>query len=182
MANAILRGAIADGSIVPVSANGTTIITKGDWCAFSGSVVVPAASGSVPVTQIYLYSAAGMALDNNPTYDDQGVAINNTGFRVLRQGLARVTAALSATAGTIALGAPAFPISTGSGIVGQTGRTGLGALWSTGLPPVLATAAGGTGAYAGGVPVGVAQVVGVVGQGDITGFALDVVFNLATNR
>lgn len=177
MANAFLEGMIADGSVINVSASG--IITKGDWLAFSGQVAI-ACTDATPVANIYLYSAAGVALVNNPSYDDQGVAYQASALPVARVALVRYSAANSATAGTINIGGPVYPDLSASGIVGQTGRTGVGPIWATAAAAVMTTAAGGTASVTL-APVGVGQLVRVVGQGDATGFAYDVAINLATN-
>lgn len=174
MANVILAGYLSDGAVVGASASGVATITHSDWGIYSARWVIAAHDATIGAPA-YRTSAAGVALQNNPTYDDQGVAINNSGIQFARQGLFRFSGANSATAGTIPIGCLAYPDLTASGIVGQTGRTGVGPIWATASPTHIS--ANPTGAPAAGVGVLVNQVNG----GDATAIQYDVVVNLATN-
>lgn len=174
MANAILSEALYDDAIIPVSASGTSTITPGDWVIWSASWAVASTDATIG-SPAYKTSAAGLALAANPTYDDQGNAINNSGLPVLRRGVIRVSGANSATAGTIPIGSHVYPDTSASGIVGQTGATGVGPIWATAPPQGIS--ANPTGAIASGVGI----LIGVPKAGDATAIQYDVVINLGTN-
>lgn len=166
MADALIRGWIYDDMIIGVNPRTTTnIITKGDYVVASGSAVVGGESG---LLGDYLRaSGLGIALSQNPTYDELGVARVNTGFSIATRGIIRVTAAHSAvSAGMYPIGTPVFPATTASGIVGQTGATGLGSQWSTAAvisPPTAASAGSG---WSRSMFSGVAKIVKVVSVGN----------------
>lgn len=164
----------SDDRIIPVSASGNSTANAGDWMLYSAQWAIactPATIGS----PAYKVSAAGIALEYNPTFDPLGRAITNSSLTVLRAGYLRVTASASGTARTIPMGAHAYPSTTGSGIVGQTGATGVGVLWVTAPPQGIS--ANPTGALASGVAVVVNHPIG----GDVGLGQIDIVFNLATN-
>lgn len=174
--NAILAPILYGDDVVQVSASGIGGITatRGDWIAASaqwGFPVTPAFIGS----PAYKVSALGIALENNPTFDSLGRAINNTAFLVQTRGVLRVTASASGSARTIPVGAFCYPASTSSGIVGQTGATGVGPMWLTAPPQGIS--ANPTGAIASGVAQVLAHVVG----GDSGTGQMDIRFNLSTN-
>lgn len=172
--NAILAPYLYDDAVVSVSASGVGVITRGDWMAFSAQVAANVPNGALG-SPAFKVSAAGLAIANNPTYDPLGRAINNTGLTVITRFVARVTASASGTARTIPCGANAYPSTTGSGIVGQTGATGVGPLWVTAPPQGIS--ANPTGAIASGV----AQVIGHPVGGDAGLGQIDIRVNLATN-
>jgi hypothetical protein len=151
------------------------VITPGDFLIASGSVVI-----SDLTSAQYRYSGVGVALARNPRYDNMGVAHQNPRLPVGDNIVFRVSAGDSGTAGDIPVGSFATMTTTGSGIVGQTGATGVGAIWTTAAPAVISTAAGATGKFAA-VPFGVAQVVSHVKGGDATAGQVDLRINLATN-
>lgn len=166
-----------DDRIIPVSASGLQTANAGDWMGFSAQWAIPMQPAIIG-SPAYKVSAAGVALEFNPTFDPLGRAINNSGISVLRRGVLRVTATGSGTAYTIPKGAFAYPASTGSGIVGQTGATGVGAMWQT-APPVGISAA--IGALTATIASGVAVVINHPVGGDSGVGQLDIVFDLATN-
>lgn len=127
--------AIQIGTGVPLS--GATI-NVGDPLAYSGTSIFPTYMGQAS-TAYGKASAAGVALDSNPYYDQAGRVIQNTALRFVREGIIRVTAAFS---GAPALGLGAYPNATGSGVAAPTGLSGIGATWQTG---VKQTVSGGTG-------------------------------------
>jgi hypothetical protein len=174
--NARLNPFLYDDALVPVSAsgNGGSTATIGDWMAFSAQWAMPAAPGFIG-SPAYKVSAAGVAMENNPTFDTLGRAINNTAFLVLRRGVLRVSATASATARTIPMGAHCYPGNTGSGIVGQTAATGAPVCWVT--APAVGISANPTGAIASGVGIVINHPIG----GDSGLGQIDVLFNLATN-
>jgi len=174
--NARLNPYLFDDALVPVSAsgNGGSTATIGDWMAFSAQWAMPATPAFIG-SPAYKVSAAGVAMENNPTFDQFGRAINNSGFMVLRRGVLRVTASASGTARTIPMGAHCYPASTASGIVGQTGLTGVGPQWLTAPPQGIS--ANPTGAIASGVAIVINHPIG----GDSGIGQIDVLFNLATN-
>jgi hypothetical protein len=151
------------------------VITPGDFCIASGSVIINELESGQ-----YRYSGVGVALARNPWYDNLGVAHQNSAFPVGDNMVFRASAGDSGTAGDIPVGSFATMTTTGSGIVGQTGKTGLGAIWTTAAPAVISTAAGATGKFAA-VPFGVAQVVAHSKAGDATAGQVDLRINLATN-
>lgn len=117
---------IAIGTGVPMS--GATI-NVGDPVAYSGTSIFPTFMGQGS-TAYGKASAAGVALESNPTYDPAGRLVQNTGLRFVREGILRVTAAYS---GNAALGLGVYPVATGSGVAAPTGATGVGATWQTGI-------------------------------------------------
>jgi hypothetical protein len=174
--NARLNPYLFDDAMIPVSASGVggSTATIGDWIAWSALWGMPATEAFIG-SPAYKVSAAGVAIENNPTFNHLGVAINNTGFMVLRRGVLRVSAGNSGTARTIPCGSHAYPDSTASGIVGQTGATGVGAQWLTAPPQGIS--ANPTGALASGVAIVINHPVG----GDSGLGQIDIAFNLATN-
>lgn len=159
----------ADDQIIVGSANGTNIITKGDWVQFSGGTLVGLNTQASPA---YRISGAGIALANNPVYDELGRTLNNSAMPVLTRGVIRVSGGSAASlTGAPALGASVYPATTASGIVGTTGATGLGAVWLTAAKVNIS--ANPTGALASGV----GRLVRVVKVGDITASQWDVQFN-----
>lgn len=166
MATAILGNPnLFQDEIIYGSANGTNIITKGDWVQFSGAVIVGLNTQASPA---YRLSGIGVALDNNPVYDELGRALNNSALPVLTHGVLRISGGNS---GTPPLGAAAYPATTASGIVGQTGLTGVASIWLT--APRQAISANPTGAVASGV----GKVVGVPKAGAATAAQWDVLFD-----
>lgn len=173
--NAILAPVLYDDAVIPVSASGiASTATRGDWMIASAQWAIPAQPAIIG-SPAYKVSALGIALENNAAYDPLGRAINNSAFTVARRGVLRVTASASATARTIPIGAFCYPASTASGIVGQTGATGVGPMWLTAPPQGIS--ANPTGAIASGV----AQVINHPVGGDSGVGQIDIVFNLATN-
>ena len=154
-----------EDKIIYVSAHGTTAITKGDWVQFSGQVGSWLNKDASPA---YRTSGVGVALANNPIYDELGRALNNSALPVLRRGIIRVSGGNS---GTPPLGAGVYPATTASGIVGQTGATGVGPVWVT--APRQGISANPTGAIASAVGV----VIRVQAAGDATAAQWDVHFD-----
>ncbi len=164
MATGLFRDFLYDDAIIPVNASGTALtITKGDWVAFSGLWGIAANSGIA----YYKVSGVGVALANNPWYDELGVPRPNSALPVLRRGVIRASAAVSAAGdgSDWTLGSPVFPATTASGIVGQTGRTGMGPAWMTAALQKIS--ANPTGALASGVGVLVGIEGGSTGKVDI---------------
>jgi len=173
--NAILAPVLFDDAVIPVSASGlASTATRGDWMIASAQWAIPALNSTIG-SPAYKVSAAGVALEFNPTFTPLGNAANNSGLSVLTRGVLRVTATASGTARTIPLGSFAYPASTGSGIVGQTGATGVGAMWATAAPQGIS--ANPTGAIASGVAIVINHPVG----GDSGVGQIDIRFDLATN-
>ena len=166
-----------DDAVIPVSASGLVLINPGDWVIYSARWAIPADDATIG-SPAYRTSAAGVALEYNPTVNSRGTWINNSGLPVLTRGVIRVSAGHSGTAGTLPMGSYCFPQSSASGTRGHTGgatgATGQGPMWATAAP----VAASGTGQNR---PSGVGIVIGEQGQGDETGWGWDVRFNLATN-
>ena len=105
---------------------------------------------------------AEMTCSCNKSDDELGVARANTALPVLVRGIVRVTAGSGVGDGTdFVLGLPVRPTTTGSGIVGQTGATGIGAIWMT----AAFVAASGATSVAAGAAGGVARLVNVVAGG-----------------
>ena len=169
MSTAILGNPSLWSDEIGYASASTVTATKGDWLIFSGQVLTPALTGTI-AANAHKASAAGIALANNPTYDELGRTIVNTALPYLRHGVIRVSAGNSGTALTIPLGSRAYPGSTASGIVGQTGATGVGPIWATAVT-VLAS---GTAAPSVGVGIVVAHPVG----GDSGVGQIDVAFNV----
>ena len=103
----------------------TGTISVGDWLAYTGQFVVATNSGQ---TGYWKTSGAGIALESNPVYDRYGNSVQNTGGKILVEGVLRVSASYS---GVTPLGLGAYPDATGSAVGGVTGLTGLGATWNT---------------------------------------------------
>ena len=177
MANAKLSPFLYDDSVIPVSASGLIKINIGDWVVFSANWAIPAHDATIG-SPAYVVSAAGIALEPNPTYDSQGAAIHNSGMVLATRGIFRVSAAVTGTALTIPAGSLAYPDTTGSGINGltggATGATGVAASWATAAP---VNGSGATGA----TPSGVAQVLAHHKGGDVGSGQLDIRVNLGTN-
>lgn len=172
MATAILGNPqlFGDDSVTYGSASALAVITKGDWLVYSGQQVT-----NIFVAGQHQNSAAGVALDHSPKYDELGRAINNSAIPILRRGILRVSASGSGSALTIPLGAAAYQASTASGIVGQTGATGVGPQWIT-APRVGISAA--IGALTATVPSGVGYVLRHPVGGDSGLGQIDVAFDV----
>jgi|SRR5689334_13695042 len=160
--------------VIPVSASGFQTATRGDWVIGSAQWGIAAMNATIG-SPAYKVSAFGVALENNPTFSPIGNALNNSAFSVLAAGVARVSAGNSGTARTIPIGAFCFPSSTSSGIIGQTGATGVGPMWCT--APAVGISANPTGALASGV----AQVINHPVGGDSGVGQIDIRWNLGTN-
>ena len=119
-----------DDSILYAPAGAAVTATKGDWLIYSAQVVIPAHDATIG-SPAFKVSAAGVALGNSPYYDELGVLRVNTALPFLTHGILRVSAGNSGSAATIPLGAAVYPDTTASGIVGQTGATGVGSTWTT---------------------------------------------------
>ena len=171
MATAILGNPqlFQDDQIIYGSADGTNIITKGDWVQFSGGTVVGLNTQASPAFRL---SGLGIALDHNPKYDELGRALNNSALPILTHGIIRVSGGSAASlTGAPALGNSVYPATTASGIVGATGATGIGAIWLT--APKVNISANPTGARASGV----GRLINIATIGDITASQWDVQFN-----
>ncbi len=162
---ALIRGWLAPDDILWFNPRLTaTIITKGDYIVASGSAVI---AGESSLNGQYLRSSGwGIALANNPTYDELGVARVNTALLVAIRGVIRVSAASASALGNWPVGQPVYPATTSSGIVGQTGATGIGPIWSTAAVVVDTTAWSAARAYFSGVARVMEMLsVGVEGAG-----------------
>ena len=143
----------------------TNTAHEGDYMVFSGSAVVPGGNGP---SAYYRVSAVGIALDNNPKWTPDGSGYHNSALPIAWGGVFRVTGQGSATAGM-----NCWPILNGSGIVGQTGRTGEHSVWTGAYESFMFSALGGAVYSASALPQsGVARIVRVVtravsGQWDI---------------
>lgn len=162
MATALFAPFLADDAIVYGDARVTgNTITKGDWVCASGSgsaIMIVAANSGLAEFKV---SGVGIALQNNPWYDELGVARANTALAILRRGIVRVSGMSASSTSTHApMMQPVFPSTTSSGIVGQTGATGVGPIWVT---AALVNASGATGANS--RPSGVAKIIKVVSYG-----------------
>ena len=166
-----------DDKVIPVSASGVggSTATVGDWVAASANWAMPATEAFIG-SPAYKVSGLGIAAANNPTFNSQGVAINNSAFAVIRRGVFRVSAGESGSARTIPIGTWVYPDTTASGIVGTTGATGVNAQWLTAPPRGIS--ANPTGAIASGV----AQIINHPVGGDSGLGQIDIVLNLATNN
>ena len=131
-----------DISLGTASATGT--INVRDPVRFSGNFLIATKVDSSGLKA----SAAGLALQSNPTYDSHGRVVTATALQYIRQGMIRVSGGSAAWL----LGSPAYPDATGSGVAAPTGATGVGATWA--IAPKAATS-GSTFA------TGIATVVGV---------------------
>lgn len=147
----------AKDDIVYAPAGAAVTATKGDWIIYSAQVVTPAHDATIG-SPAYRLSAVGIALDNSPTYDELGRIIVNSALAILTHGVLRVSAGNSGSAKTIPLGAVCYPDTTASGIVGQTGLTGVGGTWTT--APRQQISGNPTGAVASGVAKVLAHPVG----------------------
>ena len=174
MATAILGNPqlFSDDTVIYGSAASTTIITKGDWVQFSGGTVVGLGTQATPA---FLTSGIGVALDNNPVYDDLGRSRNNSALAILTHGVMRVSggSAISFTGATVTLGMSVYPATTASGIVGATGATGLGPIWLSCPKISLSGSASATVAVASGV----GKLINIAKIGDITATQWDVMFD-----
>lgn len=177
MATARLAPYLFDDAVISASATGLTLINIGDWVIYSARWVIAAHDATIG-SPAYRTSAAGIALDPNPKMYSFGTWATNNEIAILRHGVIRVSAGDSGTAGTLPIGSYCYPDTTGSGINGltggNTGASGLGAIWKTAAP----VAASGTATTR---PSGVGIVIGTSGEGDAGGYQIDVLFNLATN-
>lgn len=159
MTTALFRDFLYDDATIAVNASGTALtITKGDWVAYSGIWAIAANTGIA----YYKASGVGIALENNPVYDELGVPRVNTSLTVLRRGVIRASAGESAAGdgSDYKFGVPVRPVTTGSGIVGQTAATGMGAMWQTAAFVGVSASVGALTAL---VPGGVGILVGIVG-------------------
>lgn len=94
---------------------------------------------------------------------------------VLTHGVLRVSGGSAASlSGAPTLGNSVYPATTASGIVGQTGATGLGALWFT-AARISVTATGTVGAS------GVGKLINIAKVGDITASQWDILFDARQN-
>ena len=95
-------------------------------------------------------------------YDELGVPRVNTALPVLVRGVVRVTGSSAVGDGTdILLGLPVRPTTTSSGIVGQTGATGIGPIWTT---AAFASVSAGT-SYVPGAQGGVGRLINIASVG-----------------
>ncbi len=159
MTTALFYDFLSDDAVIAGNASGTALtVTKGDYVAFSGLWIIAANTGVAG----YKTSGLGVALAQNPWFDELGVARANTALPVLVRGIVRVTGSSAVGTGEdITLGLAVKPTTTGSGIVGQTGATGMGAIWTT----AAFVAASGATSVAAGACGGVARLVSVVSVG-----------------
>lgn len=158
--------------IVYGSANGTNILTKGDWVQFSGGVIVGLNTQAFPALRL---SGIGVALANNPWYNELGQATNQSAFPVLTHGVLRVSGGSAASlTGAPGLGNSVYPATTASGIVGTTGATGVGGIWLTGGKVGISAAIG---ALTAAIPTGVGKLIRIVKAGDITAAQWDILFD-----
>jgi len=174
MSNAIYAPYLYDDEVAFVSASSTSTVTEGDWVMFSALWGIASQDATIG-SPAYKVSGLGIALERNPKYDDQGVAYNNSALAVATRGTFRVSGSVSGTAYTVPAGSFVYPDTSGSGIVGQTGKTGVGALWNTAPPQKIS--ANPTGAIASGVAQVLTQDVG----GDATALQMVIRLNMGTN-
>lgn len=160
----------ATDQIIVGRATGTgTPITKGDWVQFSGGFVVGLNTQATPA---YRLSGIGVALENHPWYDELGVAREQTALNIMTHGVLRVSGGSAASfSGAPGLGAAVYPATTASGIVGQTGATGVASIWLTAAR--MQISANPTGAVASGV----GKLINIFANGDITASQWDVLFD-----
>ncbi len=167
MTTALRRGWMTDDLIISVNPRLTaTIITKGDYVVASGSACI---AGDSNLGGAYLRaSGLGIALAHNPSYNERGVAIVNTALSVATRGVIRVSAQSASALGDWPVGQPVYPVNTASGIVAQTGATGMGSLWGTAAIVEDTTGWSAARAYFSGVAKVVAKIdIGSTGQADI---------------
>jgi len=161
-----------DDQIIVGKCTGTTVITKGDWLQFSGGFLINLVA-AVGLTGLRA-SAAGVALDNHPVYDPLGRSMENTAMPVLTHGVLRVSGGSAASlTGAPTLGSNIFPAATASGIVGQTGATGIGGLWFT----AAQASTTGSGAAAWTQASGVGKLINIAKVGDITATQWDIMYD-----
>jgi hypothetical protein len=161
MTTALIRSFIYDDAVIEGNPRvATTIITRGDFVIGSGTAVIAAVSG-LKASSLRM-SGLGIALGNNPTYDCLGAAVVNTALPIATRGVFRVSAQSASALGDWPVCQPVIPCTTGSGIVGQTGRTGVGAIWATAGIVEDTTAWSAARAYYSGV----AKVIRMVKVGD----------------
>jgi hypothetical protein len=131
MTTALIRNYLYDDNTVYGNPRTTTnVITIGDFIIASGSAVVGGESSLGG--DMLRASGLGIALANNPSYNELGVAVVNTALPIATRGVFRVSAISGSAAGGLwPIGQPVYPATTGSGIVGQTGLTGIGPIWAT---------------------------------------------------
>lgn len=161
---AVMAPPMQDDQVVYLSASGVATATKGDWMIASAYWGLAANSGTIG-SPAFKTSGVGIALDQNPRYDELGVARSVSALPVATRGVFRVTG-ISGASGAFPIWTPVIPTTTGSGIVGQTGATGIGSIWGT--APMQQISANPTGAVASGVGR-ILKVVsdGSTGQWDI---------------
>lgn len=144
---AIMGPPMQDDAIVYLSASGVATATRGDWVIASAYWGLAANSATIG-SPAFKTSGVGIALENNPRYDELGVARSVSALPVATRGVFRVTGT-SGASGEFPIWTPVYPRFTGSGIVGQTGATGIGSIWGT--APMQGISANPTGAIASGV-------------------------------
>lgn len=160
MTTAVFAPRYADDQVVFGSASGAAVTTYGDWVAASSYWVGGANTGWI-ATPAYRTSGMGIALDQNPTYDELGVSRSNSALPIATRGIFRVTAASGASA-EFPVWTPVRPLTTGSGIVGQTGATGIGAIWGT---AAVVSISANIGALTGTNASGVGRILRVITDG-----------------
>ena len=166
---AAFLGFMSDDSVIYGSASGGAITTRGDYVAASGYWVGGANTGWIG-TPAFATSGMGIALDNNPWYDELGSARSQSALPIATRGIFRVTA-MSGASAEFPVMTPVVPRLTASGIVGQTGATGISGIWGT--APMQGISANPTGAIASGV-ARLLKVIsdGSTGQWDIWEFPI----------
>lgn len=107
--------------------SGTGAINPGDWLMYSGQFVLAGNQG-LASTAYFKSSGAGVALDSNPRLTQAGRSVQNSALLYTPESLLWVSAGFS---GQPSLGLGAYPITSGSGVAGTTGLTGVGATWQT---------------------------------------------------
>lgn len=105
------------------------VINVGDFLIYSGNFVVPTAMAAGNLDNAKA-SAAGIALENNITWDSFGNVITASALKYAVKGYFWVSANFS---GQPKLGVPCFPATTGSAVGYPTGLTGVNAKWQTGV-------------------------------------------------
>ena len=155
---AAFLGFMADDSVVYGSASGVGSANKGDWVAASGYWFHGTNSGFMAAPPAFKVSGVGIAIDFNPWYDELGVARAQSALAVATRGIFRVTASSGASA-EFPVMTPVYPRTTGSGMLGTSGATGIAAIWGTAPPQGIS--ANPTGALASGV----AQILKVISDG-----------------
>jgi len=154
-----------DDKIIYGNASGTALeVNKGDWVMASGHHVIAATTAD---TNIYVVSGLGIALANNPTYDVLGNARVVTALPIATRGIFRVSG-ISAVSASALIGSWVMPGATASGIIGQTGATGMAGRWQT---ATIADASGFTGGHYGS---GVARIVNVVKIGSTAQWDIEI--------